>query len=207
MSGLSPLQKHVLRTLAGLQPRWVLFGGAALTGFVLHHRSTTDLDLCFRDRRELGEASRAVQERLEAAALRVEVMQTSPSFRRLRVLHGNASVIVDLVAEPIEPTEAPREPWPGVFVDTPHELLVQKLCALLSRSEVRDLVDVGALLDAGLDLVRAIADAPSKDTGFSPPTLAWVLQSFPLERATALGFHMGALTATRDRLVSALLAQ
>jgi hypothetical protein len=65
------------------------------------------------------------------------------------------------------------------LVDTPCEILANKLTALLSRWAVRDLVDVRALLDAGGDLSRGLEDAARKDSGFSPPTLAWVLSTQP----------------------------
>ena len=67
-----------------------------------------------------------------------------------------------------------------------HEILAAKLTALLGRTELRDLIDVQALMDAGTDLVAALRDAPKKDAGFSVLTLAWVLRSFevrPLTRA------------------------
>jgi hypothetical protein len=77
----------------------------------------------------------------------------------------------------------------SIAVDTQHEILVGKLTALLSRSEPRDLLDVKALLDAGGDLDRALADAPAKDAGFSALTLAWVLKGFdPRPLARALGW-------------------
>lgn len=63
-----------------------------------------------------------------------------------------------------------------VSVDTAHEILVNKLCALLGLCELRDLQDVKALVDSGADLERALADGPRKDGGFSRLTLAWVLQ-------------------------------
>jgi len=39
-------------------------------------------------------------------------------------------------------------------------------------------VDVDALLRSGQSLETAIADAPRRDSGFSPLTLAWVLRDF-----------------------------
>jgi len=39
------------------------------------------------------------------------------------------------------------------------------VCALVARSEIRDLVDLRALLDAGCDLEQALADAAIKDRG------------------------------------------
>ena len=73
-------------------------------------------------------------------------------------------------------------------MDPPHEILVSKLCALRSRSELRDLEDVRALLASGGDLARALADAPRKEAGFSPVTLAWVVEQLPV---AALGRVLG----------------
>ncbi len=61
------------------------------------------------------------------------------------------------------------------FVDPPGEILSNKLCALLSRSELRDLVDVMALEGAGHSVESALPAAARKDTGFSQAQLAWVL--------------------------------
>ncbi len=84
-------------------------------------------------------------------------------------------------------------------MDTRHEVLVNKLCALLSRSEVRDLRDVEALLAAGEDLTRALGDAPRKDGGFSPLTLAWILETFELPVLAARAGLSPAETDALDR--------
>jgi hypothetical protein len=101
-------------------------------------------------------------------------------------------VKVDLVAEPVPTVEAPVLQAIGqtaILVDTPHEILVNKLCALLSRAELRDLDDVRELLQRGGDLRRAIMDAPRKDGGFSPMMLSWVLRDWQITRmADAAGY-------------------
>jgi len=209
MSGayrLTTLQDRVLTELAGMQPAWTLFGGAALIGFHLGHRTTRDLDLAFRGRHELGELPREVAALLVRAGLTVERLQAGVSFVRLRARDGAAEVELDLVADPTTPVEPPTEVRRGVFVDTARELFAQKLCALLSGTELRDLEDVGALLAAGAELVTGLRDAASLDGGFSPPTLAWLLHGFPLQRAADEGRDVVALTAVRDRLLDALKA-
>jgi hypothetical protein len=205
-SRLSPLQEHVLDTLAGMEPAWTLFGAAALIGFHLGHRTTRDLDLAFRPRVQLGEIPREVEARLRRVGLQVDHVQTAVSFARLRVTDATGSIELDLVADPTEPVEPPVEPRPGVHVDTARDLLAQKLCALLSRTELRDLEDVGALLDAGGHLQQGLADAVLRDAGFSPPTLAWLLQSFPIERAKEEGRDRERLLRIRERLLAALRA-
>jgi hypothetical protein len=101
----------------------------------------------------------------------------------MRVADAESAIIVDLIADPTERLSPPsRLPIDGVLIEVEslRDLLVNKLCALLSRSELRDLIDVKALVDFGISLDDAINSAPRKDGGFSPLTLAWVLQSFDL---------------------------
>jgi hypothetical protein len=202
-----------LVVLAGVDPTWTLVGGAALAGFHTRHRATRDLDLFFRAQRTLGDLPTAVTRRLEAAGFEVTVLQSAPAFHRLTVRDPAESVVVDLVADPTPIAEPPVATDFGgqtILVETPHQLLVNKLCALLSRAELRDLVDVRALLDAGEDLERAIADCPGQDGGFSPLTFAWVVRGLPLERlGRALGVSdadLLGLAGFRDALVDQVLA-
>jgi hypothetical protein len=97
-----------------------------------------------------------------------------------------------------------------ILVETRHQILVNKLCALLSRSELTDLVDVRALVEDGGDLTRALADAPNQDGGFSPLTFSWALNSLAIARlAKASGWtdpQIAALEQFRDELVERVLA-
>lgn len=193
MSGsrLTPLQQRILRVLARLEPPWTLTGGGALVGFHLAHRETRDLDLFWRKRRELGELVANAVGALRADGLEAQVLRTAPAFAELRVTDGTGVCIVDLVAEPFPPVEAPvmaGVEGATIAVDSRRELLAIKLATLLERSEIRDLADVKALLDAGGDLETGLRDAPAKDAGFSPLTLAWVLKGYdPRPAAKALG--------------------
>lgn len=214
MSGdkLSPLQKRILKILSSLEPEWTLTGGAALVGAHLKHRITKDVDLFWRDRPELGSIPSETRNRLVGAGLEAISLQTSSTFVRYRVTDGIEVCNVDLVAEPVPSLEPPLRITVGealIAVDTPHEILVNKLCALLSRSELRDLMDVQALLDHGLDLDSALKDAPKKDGGFSPLTLAWVLQRLnPAALAPAAGFtqeEAAGLERFRNELAQRLL--
>ncbi len=123
----------------------------------------------------------------------MSVLQTETAFCRLDVSDESGEhVALDLVADPVPLAEPPLSANVGgvtVWVDTPHQILVNKLCALLGRSEPRDLEDIKALLESGGDLARALGDCPQQDAGFSPLTLAWTLRSLPFDRlATALGW-------------------
>ena len=188
---LTPLQRRILRALTPLDPSWTLTGGGALAGVYLGHRTTRDLDLFWRERAALGRTVADAQALLRADGLGVVVLRTSPLFAELRVSDPSDVCVVDLVAEPGSALEPPRPATidgTEIYVDSMHEILVAKLTALLGRTEIRNLVDVQALLAAGMDLTAALRDAPRKDGGFSAMTLAWVLHSFdPRPLALALG--------------------
>ncbi|HEX7601979.1 MAG TPA: hypothetical protein VF316_10255 [Polyangiaceae bacterium] len=59
-------------------------------------------------------------------------------------------------------------------MDTEREIAANRICTLLSRSELKDLVDLAALLHRGIELDQAFADARRKDAGAEPATLAWL---------------------------------
>ena len=180
---LTSLQRRILGVLAGLTPPWTFTGGGALAGIHLGHRTTRDVDLFWRSRPALGHAAGEAQALLRGDGLDVDVLRTMPMFGELRVSDGDDVCIVDLVAEPFPPVAPPERATVGdaeILVDSMHEILVSKLTALLGRTELRDLVDVQALLGAGGDLVAALRDAPKKGAGFSAVTLAWVLHTFEI---------------------------
>jgi hypothetical protein len=210
---LTPLQRRILRGLAGLMPPWTLTGGGALAGIHLGHRETRDLDLFWRNRGELGTLVTEAVAALQGDGLGAQVLRTAPAFGELRVSDGAATCIVDLVAEPfgsIAPPDHAVIDGSTIAVDSRREILASKLAALLERSEIRDLADVKALLDAGGDFESALRDAPMKDAGFSPLTLAWVLKSYdPRPAARALGWSDAdtrTLESFRDWLLQRLTA-
>jgi hypothetical protein len=81
----------------------------------------------------------------------------------------------------------------------------------LSRSELRDLVDVRALIESGGDLIRALRDCPGQDAGFSPLTFAWCAQGLPLRRVAAAQAwresEIEAIERFRDDLVARALTE
>src|SRR5215831_6242870 len=210
---LSALQERILVVLAELRPVRTLTGGAALAGFHTKHRETRDLDLFFRPLRDLGSVVMDATATLQRAGLSVVPVRSSSTFAQIDVRLDTESTIVDFVADPTPVAEAAQATRVGevtILVETPHQLLVNKLCALLSRSEFRDLIDIRALVEAGADLPRALHDCPGQDAGFSPMTFAWGAKSLPLRRiAAAQGWpeaEIEALERFRDTLIERVMA-
>lgn len=173
-STLNELQKEFLERFFARDNRFFLTGGAALVGYYLHHRNTEDLDLfTLEDEIERGFAT--VNEVAREMGGEVEAIQTSPDFRRLLLRRNESAIVIDLVHEYVYQIDREKRTIGAIRIDTPDEILANKLCALLSRSEVRDLVDVRALELAGNSIESALDAAAKKDTGFTPAQLAWVL--------------------------------
>jgi hypothetical protein len=89
-------------------------------------------------------------------------------------------MVVDLVVEHAEQVSREKPAHAGVRVDPAEEIFANKLCTLLARSEVRDLVDVRALEGLGLPLEQGLAAGQRKDGGLTPAQLAWVLSQIAI---------------------------
>lgn len=87
------------------------------------------------------------------------------------------------------------------------EIASNKICALLGRAEVRDLIDLRAMLARGVELQSALTDAERKDGGVSAATLAWILDQVVIGPDAKLpGVSGRDLDAFRRDLVKTLRA-
>ncbi len=208
MKGLTELQSEILRRFFARREDFFLTGGAALVGFYLGHRETHDLDL-FTEGTPLDEGERTLREIASALELEIESVRRDPAFHRFLVRRRQdaESLVVDLVRDDV-PQLAPKRIVGGIRIDSAEEIMANKLCTLLSRVEVRDLVDVMALQQSGLDPIAAVRSAAHKDAGVTPSQLAWVLSSFPIPEDKALPGEVSpdALRAFRDDLIRRLAA-
>jgi len=179
VAGLDRFQRQFLDAFFEREPGFFLTGGGALAEFHLHHRTTNDLDLfSVDDNLDLGVA--AVHDTARSLGAAVESLRTAPTFRRFLVSRGNESVVVDLVRDLAPQVVEEKLVIDGIRVDVPAEIMANKLCTVLSRGELRDLVDVRALEASGLRVEDHIEAAARKDAGLTPAQLAWVLSELEI---------------------------
>ncbi len=169
-SKLTALQKEFLDSFFSREQRFLLTGGAALAGFYLGHRETDDLD----------EGFALISEIARDSGTPIESLQTAPDFRRLLMRRGSEDVVIDLVRDRVAQMVSEKPVVGGICIDPPEEILANKLCALLSRSEIRDLVDVRALEMAGYAIEDTLEAARLKDTGLTAAQLGWVLSQIKM---------------------------
>jgi hypothetical protein len=205
--GLSALQAELLAAFFAREHRFVLTGGGALVGFHLRHRASDDLDLFAKPPVDLEDGKLALRAAAAALGATTEPLRTHPEFQRLLVRRGTETAIVDLVIDRAPDVEPPITVAGGIRVHTMREIAANKVCALLGRGEIRDLVDLRALLSHGADLPTALADAERKDGGVSSATLAWILDGIRIGADAVLpGVTAADLDAFRLDLVQRLRA-
>jgi len=204
-SRLTPLQVDVLEAFFQHEDRFYLTGGGALVGYHLGHRETHDLDL-FALAPIMDEGVRALRQAASDVGASWQGVRTAPEFRRILLSRQDDSVIVDLVIEHTEQARPEKPAHGSVRVDPAEEILANKLCALLGRAEIRDLVDVRALEGLGLSLSDALAAGERKDGGLTPAQLAWVLSQITIGEDADLpgGVGPGELREYLDGLVDRL---
>lgn len=207
-SRLSAFQLEVLDAFFRRADGFFLTGGAALAGFHLGHRETQDLDL-FTDEDRLDEGAavlRAVADELGAS---IESLRTAPDFRRFLLRRPGDAVVVDLARDRAPQGIQPKPLWEvgPLRVDPVGEILANKLAALLGRGEVRDLVDVRALLRSGVGFDDAFALAQQKDGGLTAAQLSWVLSQIRIEDGASIPGDVSPadLRAFLDELVAQLV--
>ncbi len=174
---LYPFQDEVLKVLNRVKTGFYLTGGTAASRGYLNHRFSDDLDFFVNDdARFILWTDRWIQALSEN--WRVEVSLRGERFVRL-FLHTSEVVLkIEMVNDVPSRVGAVRvHPVLG-RLDSPENILANKITALLDREEPKDLADIwGFCTRLKLRLADAIEGARGKAIGVFPPDVARVLCS------------------------------
>lgn len=180
---LYPLQDRVLHLLAAEDTGFYLTGGTAASRGYLGHRYSDDLDLFVNDRPEYGLwVDRVIQALATSDLGTLEVTARHDRFTNLNLVTAAAALKIELINDvPAHIGEVRTHPVLG-RLDSPENILANKVTALLGRNEPKDLADVwGFCSRLNLSLEQAITDAHSKAAGIFHADLARVLLSGSVE--------------------------
>jgi len=171
---LYPLQDRVLQVIDQAGTDFYLTGGTALSRGYLHHRFSDDLDLFANLNPRFSIWCEQLVMALAAnPAWRTKVTMRQEYFMRIFVTQDDVTLKVECVNDvPSHIGEIHHHAILG-RLDSPENILANKLTALLGRNEPKDVADVWALtLGLGLSIKEAITGAQSKAAGLYPPDLA-----------------------------------
>ena len=171
----TPLKRDFLRAWFAREQRFFLTGGSALGLFYLDHRRSYDLDLFTSDEVEGIEVQNLVHRVAAEIKADRQALRTAPDFHRFRLTRGDERELVDVVVDRAPQLDVQKADFDGIRVDTLREIIANKLTTLLSRTELKDVVDLYFLEQAGHDLPAALPDAQIKDGGWEPAVVAMLL--------------------------------
>lgn len=171
---LYPLQDLALALIQQQDTGFYLTGGTAVSRVYLHHRFSDDLDLFANLQPDFSIwCGRIIDAFMQDGRWQTEVIMRQQYFARVLIHQNDVTLKLEMINDvPSHIGIIHQHPVLG-RVDSPENILANKLTALVNREEPRDLADVwGLCTRLGLSLVDAIVGAQSKAAGLYPPDLA-----------------------------------
>lgn len=176
---LYPLQDRVLKIMNGVDSGFYLTGGTASSRGYLNHRFSDDLDFFVNDDDRFGLwVGRITQALTQPQEWLCKVLMKEERFARLVLSENEVALKLEFVNDvPAHVGEIQNHPVLG-RIDTPENILANKVTAILDREEPKDFADIwGLCTQKGLSLKEAITGAQGKAIGIFPADLARVLCS------------------------------
>jgi hypothetical protein len=174
---LYPLQDRVIQVINQADTDFYLSGGTAASRGYLQHRFSDDLDYFVNDDSRFG----LWVERIIQALNRewtCEVLMKEERFARLNLLQGNTMLKIEMINDVPARVDGIENHSVLGRLDSAENILANKVTAILSREEPKDLADVwGFCCLRNLPLHDAITGAQGKAAGIFPADLARVLCS------------------------------
>ncbi|EKE14089.1 MAG: hypothetical protein ACD_12C00677G0002 [uncultured bacterium] len=174
---LYPLQDKVLKIIDNLETPFYLTGGTALSRCYLHHRYSDDLDLFVNNELNFAKVVELILINLNKES-KVKVIIKSESYISLMI---NGQLKVDFVNDVIY--KYGKLEKKGIYskVDNLENILSNKLSALISRDEAKDVVDILMIFKKiKVNWKKIFSDANSKAVGIFPIDVSRRLLDFPV---------------------------
>jgi hypothetical protein len=171
---LYPFQDDVLRVVSEAGTGFYLTGGTALSRGYLSHRFSDDLDLFVNFNSHFREWSeRVVDTFWRTGDWSTDVILREEYFVRVLLTRGELRLKVEMVNDVASRVGDITEHSVLGRLDSPENILANKLTALIGREEPRDVADVwGLCTSLKLSINEAIRGAQTKSSGIYPLDLA-----------------------------------
>ena len=174
---LTPLKADFLKAFFAIEKRFFLTGGSALGLFYLDHRLSYDLDLFTTETVEWPELDGIMRLCARSIGAQATILRDSPTFRRYLLERNVCREIIDVVLDACPQVDT-EKPWmQEIRVDTLNEIMRNKITTLISRCEIKDLVDLYFLEKEGLTVEAFFEEARLKDGGLDPAMISLLLDS------------------------------
>jgi hypothetical protein len=179
---LTPLKHDFLVAFFERGNSFFLTGGSALGVFYLDHRFSFDLDFFTTDDaldwHVLDNEIRSISRALSASCKSVT---SAPTFRRYELNREDEREILDFVIELVPQVDIEKELIGNLRVDTLREIMLNKICTLIGRCEIKDVVDLYFLDKKGLKVAEHLEAASRKEGGLDPAMMSFILDRMQID--------------------------
>lgn len=172
-----PFQDRVLRIIRQADTPFYLTGGTAASRGYLQHRFSDDLDFFVNDDPLFSLwVDRVIHALRQPAGWKLQILQREARFARLVIAENDLELKLEFINDvPAHVGKLRDDPLLG-WLDSPENILANKITALIDREEPKDLADIWAFCcRMGFSIHQAIHDADSKAAGIFPADLARIL--------------------------------
>jgi len=180
-NAITPLKRDFLQAFFSKEKRFFLTGGSALGLFYLERRYSYDLDLFTTETPEWLEVDGVLRLCAREIGAVETILRDSPTFRRYQLRREGESEIVDFVLAIDKQLDEIKTVFAPVHVDTLREIFVNKITTLISRCELKDLVDLYFLEKEGMRVEAYFEEAMQKDGGLDPAMISCILKSIQIQ--------------------------
>ncbi|MGE5344139.1 MAG: nucleotidyl transferase AbiEii/AbiGii toxin family protein [Candidatus Omnitrophota bacterium] len=177
---LTPLKHDFLVSFFKQCQDFFLTGGSALGIFYFDHRYSYDLDLFTVkdiDWQFLELLFISISKEIKAE---YKIITKAPFFHRYELTRDKEREIIDFVIDKVPQINKEKNNFDIIKVDTLLEIGINKICTLLSRLELKDLVDLYFLVKNGFDIKDNIKNAKQKDGGLEPAIISYLLAGWEI---------------------------
>lgn len=173
---LYALQDSVLGEIFTSETDFYLTGGTCLHRFHVPRRYSEDLDLFCSEPNLFREQARAVLKALHAMAMEISLQVDTRDF--IRILF-NQTLKIDLVNDRLVHHGSYDRSPQGFRIDNIHNILTNKITAIIGRDEPKDVFDLLTIAGAvEVDWSEAVSRAREK-AFFEPDYFLYRLETFP----------------------------
>ncbi len=194
---LTPVQNNFLEIFFQHTQDFYLTGGTALSAFYLCHRYSEDLDFFT----QLDEAFQQVEQIVSATCEKLKInyatVRLTSYFKHLRIGTVKEPLTLHFSRDYAAHLRLPNSIG-KILVDSIEDIMANKICAALGRTETKDLIDLYFLKQAGYTIPDYFEPAQAKDGGLSADTLAYALSQFELTDLPAYLINPLALPALKQ---------
>lgn len=176
---LTPPQSSFLSEFFQLTQNFYLTGGTALSAFYLQHRYSEDLDLFTASELFFQSAEGFVGRACTKLGWENHPVLITTFFKHFKVGSPESPLTLHFSSEVPFRVKPPNR-FGEILVDSIEDITVNKICAALGRTEIKDLVDLYFLDKAGYTIADYFALARQKDGGLAHETLAYTLSQFEI---------------------------